>query len=314
MARRRQRAALTLIELLVVIAIVGILLCLLLMAIQAGREAARRGQCASHLRQIGVALAAYESAHRVFPCGLSFYGSLHISLLPFLEQEALYEKIAAHRDHFGAVEPFGVPPLQVPSVPLFLCPTDGAPQKLASLAGTNYTGCCGTWWTTEAGWDGLFRYNLPMYSEPAGPVPAAEVTDGLSNTIAVSEILRSTGIPERLRTNWRTPQVYHDINAFANVCRTIPSDPSAYGWSGVSVRGFPWSDGNVGFTLHNHGLTPNLPSCSNAGDGQSRASTASSLHAGGVNSLFADGHLQFVGNSIDLQVWRRYATISNSHR
>src|SRR5262245_5731596 len=127
--RRSLRAGFSLIELLVVVAIIGVLIALLLPAIQQAREAARRTQCKNNLKQLGVALHNYESAHRVFPPGrLNFpmVFSAQAQLLPFLEAE-----IASSMLNFDVPPSFSlVPPITANDtvariiVRTFVCPTD----------------------------------------------------------------------------------------------------------------------------------------------------------------------------------------------
>jgi len=300
---RKCRIALTLVEMLVVMAIIGIFFSVLSMAVLASRAIARRTQCVSNLKQIGIAIGHYESTYRVFPCGLSYYGSLHVSILPFLEQESLYLSIEKQKNESRR------PLRDVPSLPLFLCPEDYTPSERA--AGTNYAGCSGTWWLSAGGMDGMFRYWPQLYNEQTGPVAVREVTDGLSATISLSEILRSDAHQERLRVNWNTPTAFHDIDTFAQACRSLPRQPTALGWQGASVRGIPWTNGNLGATLYNHVLTPSHPSCYNGSDVLSMAATAVSGHRGGVNVLFGDGHQTFVSNSIDSITWRNLAARAN---
>jgi prepilin-type N-terminal cleavage/methylation domain-containing protein len=91
---RRAATGFTLVELLVVIAIIGVMVGLLLPAVQAAREAARRLQCSNHLKQLGLALHNYESTYKMFPAGRTSLGlSVHAALLPFLEQSNAAETI-----------------------------------------------------------------------------------------------------------------------------------------------------------------------------------------------------------------------------
>ena len=91
---KRQPIGFTLVELLVVIAIIGILIALLLPAVQAAREAARRAQCSNNLKQIGLGVHNYESAHKAFPAGnyQSVHGTWLVGLLPYVEHQALFDR------------------------------------------------------------------------------------------------------------------------------------------------------------------------------------------------------------------------------
>ena len=280
--------------------VVGLLLALLLVGIQAAREAGRRNACQAHLRQIGVGIAAYESTYGVFPPGLAS-GSLHFAILPYMEHVELYDRLN-ERYQNGLFDP----PRDLPAIPVYLCPSDGAIGGDNGGAGTNYPGNCGTWWQSHH-WNGLFVYWTQISNEDVGPVRAADVTDGLSNTSAVSELLRGVGTTERLRVLWKSPAAVQNIDVLANQCRSIPPDPPQFGWRGLeSHRGVPWTDGNLPFTLYNHVLAPNQPSCwpsLYAG-----AYTAASNHRNGVNVLLADGHLAFYSDSVEVDVWRSLAS------
>lgn len=298
------RHGMTLIELLVSIAVMGILVSLLLMGVQAARQTSRWAECSSNLRQIGIAVAAYESTHKVFPPGLSNGANLHVAILPFIEQHALYDQLQARY----AAGNYNNPPNDLPALPAYLCPNDGAAVFEGVGAGTNYAGNSGTWWQSD-GWNGVFIY-WTKYSnnDVVGPITAADVTDGLSNTFAVSELLRADGTWDRLRVEWQVPSMPQDIDQLANQCRSIPPNPLQYGWTGDPwVRGMPWTDGNILFTLNNHVLTPNQPTCERGGPA-SGAYTAASAHTGGVNVLLADGRVEFFSDSVDIRTWRAFAS------
>jgi prepilin-type processing-associated H-X9-DG protein len=99
------------------------------------------------------------------------------------------------------------------------------------------------------------------------------------------------------------------LDEFADVCSQIPPAPADYGWRGDRwARGMPWIQGDVCFTLYNHVLPPNRPSCYNGSAVQTGAATAASLHAGGVNMTFADGHSAFISTSVDRAVWRAFGS------
>lgn len=303
--RRSNLRGMSLLELITVFAIVGVLIALLMVGIHSARTSASRLSCISNLQQLATAVMQYESTHRVLPAGNSYYGSLHVSLLPFIEQHSVYADIVDHKTKLGSLSTMQPPPISV-----FLCPADRADSP---RAGTNYAGCAGVWWTQPAGLDGVFRYWEPFGNEEAGQVSIRDITDGLSDTIALCEVLRSDSNSHRLRTNWNTPKSYVDLDTLSYQCSQVPNTPQALGWKGIGCRGTPWTNGNLGVTLYNHVLPPNNPSCYNGSEVQSMASTAASGHAGGVNAVFLDGHATFVASAIDLRAWRAFASRSTGH-
>ena len=210
------RWAFTLVELLVVIAIIGILIALLLPAVQAAREAARRMQCSNNLKQIGLALHNYESTHKVFPPGSfistdrpEWRGPILIRLLPFLEQQALYDLFDFSSNTDDQTLPGSTDLICSTMVPAYVCPSDNGPllhegravqSYVASIGPTkhyNSPACsCPEWesWNEYA----LAEYVYSENDDPAGPFsrwPMAprivDSTDGLSNTIYFGEVRRS---------------------------------------------------------------------------------------------------------------------------
>lgn len=182
------RRGFTLIELLVVITIIGILMGLLLPAVQAAREAARRASCANNLRQIGIALSSYESKYLWFPAGGLEYRTLASQtsrknyawsafLLPYVEQEALYESI-----DFG--KPYDHPDNAKAAafvLPVYLCPTMGRSSQVREGRGaTDYGGMYGTRFVSNNNPpNGVMLYDRWLQ--------AAHIRDGLSNTLAAAE-------------------------------------------------------------------------------------------------------------------------------
>jgi type II secretory pathway pseudopilin PulG len=301
-------------ELVVVIAIIGLLLALLIPAVQYSREMSRRMSCRSNLRQLGLAIANYEAVHKILPPGSSGGKSLFVNLLPYIERRELADKV-------DDTSPRGADFLVSVVIPLYICPSDSAPHLLqggaTSVAGTNYAACSGIWANNEAfEFDGMFRALGDCSPYVCGPITTAGVTDGLSQTAAVAELLRSDGTHARLRVQWELARHYvpGEIEALAAACRGLPANPSEDGWIGNAVgRGLPWHRGSsFAGTFYNHVLTPNNPTCLNENNVPSAASTASSLHAGGVFLLFGDGHVDFVDEQINLRTWRLIGGRSDS--
>jgi prepilin-type N-terminal cleavage/methylation domain-containing protein len=307
---RDQRHAFTIIELIVSLAVIAVLIALLIPAVQSARESARRTQCASNLKQIGVAIAAYESAHGMFPPG-GTNCAMHVRLLPFIEQRALYDRYNFNEGTSAGIPGNNEEVAQV-QIPLYLCPSDPAPPAypfgdMGEVA-TNYAGNCGTG-VLKFGYNGMFRYlGVARPGCRSGPIRASDVRRGLSNTAAVSEILHADGSFARLRVNWNTPNQFDDpsqYDEFAAYCAAIPPVPTDYGWRGnFRMRGDPWIDGNIGSTMYNHILGPNQPSCFNGTDVQAAIISAGSAHRGGANLIYGDGHGGFIADSIDIGVWR----------
>lgn len=306
----RSRTAFTLVELLVVIAIIGMLIALLLPAVQAAREAARRTQCNNNLKQLGLALQNYESNIRVFPparLDWPLVFSVHARLLPYSEQIALQNLCN-----------FNVPPLNfglpVPmdgaanaqaaqtTLPMFLCPSDSGRIVGSAFGPTNFVCNVGSGVINA----GLIDVGDGVFITDRG-LGFRDFADGSSNTAAMSETLLgdsqtpSGSIPKDYRR-----EIFSAPGGNAPDATTCASGAGG-AWNGS--RAAKWINGHYGDTLYNHFFTPNSTSwdCGNDYNNMGLVS-ARSNHPGGVNVLFCDGHVQFVSDSIDLLAWRAAST------
>ena len=320
----RRRAGFTLIELLVVIAIIGILIALLLPAVQAARESARRMNCTSNMKQLGIALAHYHDAARHFPGVRDTYPmafSAHARLLPFCEQQPLFQQID-FTGIMGATTTYkgvNAAPAAV-AVPVFNCPSDlgyvpggnGATPGV-TFGGTNYVTCTGTGASASGVINGdyLTADGIFILASATGmqPIRMADIRDGLSGTAAFSESICGNGMaalsaaPNPLPRNAQM-LLATDINGSAMDPATCAATTTVTG-----QRGDRWINGGYLSTAYNHFLIPNSTTfdCLNTANNFGLKG-ARSWHPGGVNLLLADGSVRFVAETIAQPVWKALAT------
>jgi prepilin-type N-terminal cleavage/methylation domain-containing protein/prepilin-type processing-associated H-X9-DG protein len=327
-----RRRGFTLIELLVVMAVIGILIALLLPAVQSAREAARRSWCTNNLKQLGIAVQSYCDAQGALPPAAatgpegSNNFSMKARLLPYLEQVPLYNTLnmsffqEAHENATNLTT----------QVSTFLCPSDpnvpcgtfdvtGAGTR--QVAYTSYPNNLGTSPSNNGG-----RYDGPAYFMGAGNVPSvaglsqtltlASITDGTSATVIWSEMIRG-------RNGTTTPgpnQVYlmmipppsstlsAPLATYSNACE------SATALSGFDFKGRIWgTDFAAQGGGYSHIMTPNRKACVFEGETQpvewaTVCVGASSFHPGGVNVAFLDGSVRFMKDGIEPRTWWAIAT------
>ena len=329
--------AFTLVELLVVIAIIGILIALLLPAVQAAREAARRMQCMNHLKQLSLSLHNYHDAHKAFPtcrniyrnaagayAGIMYWGDGY-SLMPFYEQGATYEIITTAIQANPAVAWSGIPALQNAGYQVagLMCPSDGGAKDLVTGSNASgeyrfgrmsYVSCRGdivarpeyhnSYIDTPEWQQGSKRGGF----SPTNWRSFGSLTDGTSNTIAYSEAVVSDSdaadrrVKGAIATNRGTAMLTNPSLCFA----VRDTQNQAQFASGVeaasSLRGKRILYGTYCITGFATVLPPNSPSCCPTNDTQGAGwaiYSASSNHTGGVNVGLFDGSVTFVSDTID---------------
>jgi prepilin-type N-terminal cleavage/methylation domain-containing protein/prepilin-type processing-associated H-X9-DG protein len=332
-ASDQRRDAFTLVELLVVIAIIGVLVALLLPAVQDAREAARRSQCQNHLKQLGLALLNYESAKKELPAGSMGIIGIPNSSAPYYSPQAqllayFEQGVIAQRINFKET-PWSTNNYAVARThpELFLCPTDPINGQLgrADMGWSNYHGNAGSWITMFRRWDGVFgpysstNPTATVATKPQlPPITLGQIVDGTSNTVAFAEVANSlgndSGAPkdekadcfERQGIPITTPQAARTTIAALN-WSALPV-PWSNGWR---WRGYPWSEGTMYRNWYNHLLPPNsicLKPCVGDGCWWDLISPANSFHAGVTNIVMCDGSVQSIADGIDADVWLEQGT------
>ncbi|MHC2068798.1 DUF1559 family PulG-like putative transporter [Bremerella sp. T1] len=322
---RGVRRGFTLVELLVVIAIIGVLIALLLPAVQQAREAARRMTCSNNLKQLGLALHNYHDTHLSFPYGGQHYithagTSWRWSLLPFMEQKAIYDLERASgydldtyaggqsntdinaynaetRQLFGlVVEGYVCPSSTEPT--LHVPNNSASMQSIGAVTQAHhYVGIMGAYPDPAARSDTFYALQYGSYATDNGIMTISEtkamrdVTDGTSNTIIVSEQSGNTNPNAR----YRRVSNYHT------------------GWGGISHVGTvdQWRAGSASQHRYGSGLTsvfhsPNPSSTGAEADALWDFNTPlTSFHPGGVMVVLADGSVRFITETIPLTTLQR---------
>lgn len=305
-AGQHRRRAFTLTELLVVIAIIGLLMSILLPAVQAAREAARRSQCANNLKQLGLGQHSYHNSYKKFTPGGTCLNetSWHVHILPFIEQEALYDQFNFSRGVFtsGGVNQDGRNGLAVRNrVAAFLCPSSYAermltggrhsvnvPELIANVPPytTHYYGVMGPKGTNPAGnvaygWldqgaNGGFALQGIFDRNSKTRIP--DITDGTSNSLMLGEI------------SWVNESIGSHYRSWMRGCNVMNPET-------VNER-YDWMAG-----CKNVAAPINMPLITHSND-----IPFGSHHPGGTHFSVADGSVRFLSQSIDMPLYRGLAS------
>jgi prepilin-type N-terminal cleavage/methylation domain-containing protein/prepilin-type processing-associated H-X9-DG protein len=300
-----RRRGFTLIELLVVIAIIAVLIALLLPAVQAAREAARRAQCVNNLKQIGLAMLNYESTHASLPPGKKgcCWGTWMVFIMPYVEQTGTYNawNFIAGPDNDVATPLFryngkGNSTVATTRFNTFQCPSDtpNVESAFGNIPEDNYSVNMGNVGEgQQASLNGVPFLGAPftdLYPNDAttsqyGTVTLAGITDGTSNTMLASEIVQTVGGDLRGMGMWGDASGYE---SYLLPNSTIPDVIYS-----ASYCSYP---------------KQNNPPCVASSSGNPNMFAARSRHPGGVNTLFGDGRVQFIKNTININTWRAIST------
>jgi prepilin-type N-terminal cleavage/methylation domain-containing protein/prepilin-type processing-associated H-X9-DG protein len=344
-SRYDNRSGFTLVELLVVIAIIGILVALLLPAVNSAREAARRTQCKNNLRQVGLAVANYESANRALPpaglvgpptpqCRLSdkhfdpqtgLQMSWLVVILPYIEEQSVFDAFDFSSDVMNQApkEP------QSRSIATFLCPSDSASgrhyapnQSDKSLAKSNVAGYSSPFRIEFSScWAGALGGFKPGSKQGQ---PLRRIKDGVSKTLLATEV-RARDERRDQRGTWALPwagasllalDMEPAMNVGNNVdLRTVTYVPSSNPRNPEFIQVPNKTAGDV----HDHLYVCVRPvdaarigmPCSRATGGRALIAAPRSRHPGGVNAVALDGHCGFIVNEVDPVLLARVVSIED---
>ncbi len=321
---QRKRQGFTLVELLVVIAIIGILVGLLLPAVQAAREAANRMSCSNNLKNLALAVHNYESTYSRIPktssdnWGDGVYNvanwrgySAHTQILPFIEQNNLFNLLRFDQSHYQNIGNPGAVIVSRNQIATFLCPSDRDHPNRTDIGWNNYgfsEGSNSGWNVSTADANGMFQRRF--YNK------FSDVVDGLSNTVMMSEFIKGDNTNSRYT-------ILGDV---------IAGQPFPGGWTDQyptqvmveqygqqclggtgnhrSFAGFRWIAPGFYNTTINTIAPPNwrFPACmvcGGCGQADSRGVfPARSRHTAGAQVAIGDGSVKFVPDTVDFLVWQ----------
>jgi prepilin-type N-terminal cleavage/methylation domain-containing protein len=304
----RARLGFTLVELLVVIAIIGVLVALLLPAVQSAREAARRAQCSNNLKQVGLAMTQYADTYKgAFPVGEYNWGwgTWLVGLMPYIEQKALYDQykgfggitVADTNVVYSATVNLPVTKTQLQA---YTCPSDSTTASPSSRSGITYHNYVANHGSTTLQRQATFGTMLNGQPNKFKGAPFIYVGSATSN-----------------------PQVVRFADVFDGLSNTLAFSETVQGHAN-DLRGFAWWNGGAHFETHlppnssQPDILENISYCINNDtynppcDGPTSANpeniAARSRHPSGVMAALCDGSVRFIPNTINLDIWRAIST------
>jgi prepilin-type N-terminal cleavage/methylation domain-containing protein/prepilin-type processing-associated H-X9-DG protein len=332
-ASRTRPRGFTLIELLVVISIIGVLVALLMPAVQSAREAARRSQCINNLKQIGLAITGYEAERKTLPLGASYQGpsdagsgcqsGVHVPrewgllafILPHMEAQNIFNSLNFQLSAGGTFGPINAGAVNHTglntTVASYVCPSDIGWLPITSSNGyaqTSYFPSAGTWnivayfsgpdcWQQDPGngpFDDLQSYRV------------AQVTDGMSQTIFVGEASRFRNDPDAVLNQWSRVDWFSSLS---------------YGWPTSRPQGFGFEvpRPNAPLMLNDANQLPPGTNWPDTSDYKAWLKNVNlykefgqwgfrSQHPGGINVLMGDGSVHFIKDSINLAIYQSLGT------
>lgn len=338
MRRKAEKRGFTLVELLVVIAIIGVLVALLLPAVQAAREAARRSSCSNNLKQMALAAHNYADTHKVFATAGSWSDagevgswSDKVMLLPYLEQNPSFQGTVWTQRPYDPWGWHGNENIQTQSMklPVFNCPSNGN-EVANGVANFTYAVNHGTTHSaphnppqssTAVGsndWRGrtngmvAYIYYGPGSTTNDPMITFASVKDGTSSTALYSEfVIPDTSKNDPANKSHQKYQVYNHWaqgNSTAAVRNNCLAQGNNFDVGRWQERGGGWAWSFMGAGAgYNHAMLPNERSCHTFGAGDDwfgrNLMSASSEHPGGVNVALADGSVRTVSETVTADVW-----------
>ena len=300
------KRAFTLVELLVVIAIIGVLIALLLPAVQQAREAARRMQCTNNIKQLGLALQLYNDSYKALPMGVLQHHNWRVSVLPYIEQKALYDRFDFSQSFGSDQNNVNTQILSNLAIDAFVCPSSPLDPNMnpgwngRHLQYHHYMGVSGAVGTNIGKCQKFYGWNCDN-----GPfamnrkVKLADLTDGTSNTMILGEQsnkVKYTG--PGTGSSWE----FKDGKTMG---------PGGYhaGWHGPNNLSQTGSQSGImsGIVPVQYGPNATCPDQWDCGYVYINSTILASAHPGGINVGLADGSVRFIAETIDLNNFKRMA-------